>query len=126
MCIEDRAIDDVDEITVQTGLNMLCDLGYSKSSIRKVQIVLNQAFNKAIKNHLMGENPVTDTYIPYDAGERDIKPLTRSEQAIVERSCYEDLHGLLMIFLIRVFTYGKAKQSMGSGQFRCCRYVSRS
>ena len=81
-CIVDQELGDINELTVQTGLNFLCDLGYSKSTIRKAQIVLNQSFKKAIKNNYISGNSVIDTYIPYGAVEKDIRPLTREEQVL--------------------------------------------
>ncbi|WMJ24328.1 site-specific integrase [Paludicola sp. MB14-C6] len=103
VCIENKPLNLITELDIQSGLNILSDLGYSKSTIKKAQIVLNQAFNKAIRNYQLTrvtENPVVGTYIPIEAGEKDVLPLTREEQSIIEIACYEVLHGLLMLFLL--------------------------
>ncbi len=99
-CIDDCSLDAIVEMDIQLVLNTLCDIGYSRSTIHTAKVALNMAFEKAIKNKLIQDNPVTDTFIPKEAGEKDIIALTQEEQRVVESACYEDLHGILFIFLL--------------------------
>lgn len=99
-CLSDRPLQDLLEVDLQTGLNLLCDMGYSKSSIRKVVIVVHAAYKAAMHNGLANMNPATYVKVPAEAPEKDIRALTLKEQELVEKFCKSDLHGDLILFLL--------------------------
>lgn len=98
--LEDKDIENYIEIELQIALNILNDLGYSKSTIRKVQVVLNQIFNKAKSNSLIDNNVADCLTIPKNAKTKEIHPLTFEQQKIIENAAIDDFNGHLIIFLL--------------------------
>lgn len=97
---EDVLLIDFLEIDAQNTLNKMALMGFAKSSIDKVRIVLRQSYNKAVCNHFALENPCENLFIPCYAKTKEILPLTPSEQRAIEMACYEDFNGHLILFLL--------------------------
>lgn len=98
--IADMPIERVREVDLQQAINQLCDKRYSKSTLHTTIVALNQAFKKACKNLIINNNVCDDLYIPRDAPTKVVEALTISEQFLVEKGCYETLHGEKYRFLL--------------------------
>lgn len=73
---------------------------YSKSTMNKIRMTLQQAFRCAYRLRLISSNPASDLILP-SAQTKEVLPLTQEQQDRVERACEKDVLGHLMIFLLR-------------------------
>ncbi len=89
---------DIDELYLQKLLNE-CAASYSKSTLKKMRIVFNCAFNAAIRNHKCISNPASALTIP-DASEKEVHALTREEEKKVKEAANNDILGHLAIFML--------------------------
>ena len=95
-----KLIREVTEIELQSILNQLREEGYSKSSICKVKLTLQQSMKPAIRLRLINSDPSTYLELP-DAPTKTIEPLTQAQQMSVENCCAELELGHLVVFLLR-------------------------
>lgn len=98
--LPDCSLDSLREMEVQKTLNLLADIGYSRSTLRIFRIVLRKAYEWAIRNQLVTENPIRYVTIPKNASEKGVFPLHREQQERLEAVCRDDLHGDLFLFLL--------------------------
>ena len=98
--LPDRPLDGLREMEAQKTLNLLADIGYSRSTLRIFRIVLNKAYEWAARNQLIAENPIRFVTIPRNASEKEVFPLTPEQQERLEAVCRDDMHGDLFLFLL--------------------------
>lgn len=78
---------------------MMLQKKYSRSTLKKIQIVFKSAYEKAIHNKLCNSNPAYDLIIP-NATVKKIRALTRNEEIAVRAAAKEDPLGFITIFLL--------------------------
>lgn len=93
-----HSIADVREYDLQKLLNDAAKK-YSKSTLKKMQIVFNSAYKKAIHNRICEYNPACCLTIP-DAAVRKVRALTRDEESAVRKAAIEDPLGHIAIFFL--------------------------
>lgn len=92
----------LDELHEEDIQNLLNDIGYeySKSTIRKMIIILKNAYKKGIKNRWCHSNPATELTVPSYASEKDVPALSVFQQQRVEAAAADDQLGDLILFLL--------------------------
>jgi len=98
--VEDKNIDEINEVDITELYTYILVEGYSKSTIRIIKITLTQAFKKAMKHGYINYNPVEDIKIPIDAHEKIVEALTIEEQKKIESAALNDKLGKVIIFLL--------------------------
>lgn len=93
-----RLIGDVREYDLQKLLNDAAKK-YSKSTLKKMQIVFSAAYKKAIHNRICDYNPACCLTIP-DAAVKKVRALTRDEEAAVREAAKGDSLGHIAIFFL--------------------------
>ncbi len=82
--------------------NMINNIGheYSKSTIRKIIIILKNTYKRGIKNKWCYTNPATDLIIPGYASIKEVPALTQFQQQRVEAAAAADPLGDIILFLL--------------------------
>ena len=93
-----RSIEDVKEYDLQKLLNDAAKK-YSKSTLKKMQIVFSAAYKKAILNRICEFNPACCLTIP-EASVKKVRALTREEEIAVRNAAKEDPLGHIAIFFL--------------------------
>lgn len=76
---------------------------YSKSTLKKMKIVFNSSYDKAVHNKLCEDNPAFGLTVP-EAAVKKVRALTRQEEALVRAAAQDDPLGFITIFsLIQEF-----------------------
>jgi integrase len=94
----DLYLSDIDEFYIQKLLNQSA-AKYSKSTLRKMQIVFKNAYNAAIRNNKCTRNPALALTIP-EASEKEIRALTRDEEEMIVAAAINDILGHLALFML--------------------------
>jgi integrase len=94
----DRSIRSVMEYDLQKLLNDAAKK-YSKSTLKKMQIVFKAAYERAISNKICKDNPACGLTIP-DATVKKVRALTRTEETAVRTAAKEDRLGHIAIFFL--------------------------
>jgi len=89
---------DIDEITIQRLLNQSAE-DYAKSTLKKMKIIFNKSYQIAIRNNKCHINPAEYITVP-EGSEKQIRALTRKEEAAVIRAARSDCLGHIVIFLL--------------------------
>lgn len=84
---------------IQQVYNQMYNAGLSTSSIKQVHIALNQAFNQAIQNNYLFQNPCKATTIPKTEPKKS-RALTIAEQNAFVQHCPNTTYGNLFIFAL--------------------------
>lgn len=94
-----KFLDDLCEEDLQ---NMINNIGheYSKSTIRKIIIILKNTYKRGIKNKWCYTNPATDLIIPGYASIKEVPALTQFQQQRVEAAAAADPLGDIILFLL--------------------------
>ena len=84
-----KFLDDLCEEDLQ---NMINNIGheYSKSTIRKIVIILKNTYKRGIKNKWCYTNPATDLIIPGYASIKEVPALTQFQQQRIEAAAADD------------------------------------
>ena len=93
----------LDQLHEEDIQNLLNDIGYeySKSTIRKMIIILKNAYKKGNKNKWCRSNPATDLTVPAYASEKEVPALSVFQQQRVEAAAADDPLGDLVLFLLK-------------------------
>lgn len=99
MNLPNGPITEYSEAQIRLFLNILpSQMNYSKSSIEKVRIILNGAFQTAYRNlHIPYTVPTSGIYIP-KARTKVVKEFTREEQKKIESVCRYEYYGDMILF----------------------------
>ena len=94
-----KFLDDLCEEDLQ---NMINNIGheYSKSTIRKIVIILKNTYKRGIKNKWCYTNPATDLIIPGYASIKEVPALTQFQQQRIEAAAADDPLGDIILFLL--------------------------
>lgn len=84
---EDMLVADIEEEHLQSILNELTRLGYSKSCIDKVRITLNRTIRYAVRIKWLKTLPFFELYTPKIAPVHIVEALTKDDQKRVEKLC---------------------------------------
>ena len=98
---DDTEIQLFDDVQVNALISRLLDKGYSKSTLKKIKIVLNGAYKIAVKKGFTPINPCTETVIPVSAPVKEVYALSHEEQKQVENACKSCALGHIIIFLLK-------------------------
>jgi integrase len=77
----DKKMVDIKPIQIQELINHLVDSKYSYSTVEKIKNILNPAFNVAVINKIIKENPFRGIQMPARL-EKDIRAFSRNEQLL--------------------------------------------
>lgn len=97
---QDKQMDLFEISEIQQSFLVMADMGYSKSQIHQIRVLLSKAFKINNAKTKSVWNPIPDTYIPKEAPEQTIDALTVKEQRDVEEACKTDMYGHLFLFLL--------------------------
>lgn len=92
------SLSEVNELSLQKLLNNSAAI-YSKSTIKKMGMILRVSYNAAIRNKMCIDNPAISLEIP-SASEKLVRPLTLSEEKAVIEAAKKDCLGHIIIFLL--------------------------
>ena len=95
-----KPLKDITEIDLQGILNQLHEDHYSKSSICKAKLTLQQCMKPAVRLRLINSDPSIYLELP-DAPTKIIESLTQAQQMSVENCCAGLELGHLVVFLLR-------------------------
>ncbi len=73
--------------------------GLSTSTIKKVHITLNQAFDQAIKNEMLYGNPCNSVTVPKSMKKKSVA-MSEEEQHIFMTNCPNTAYGNFFIFAL--------------------------
>lgn len=96
--LNSMSISDAEEFFLQKILNDAAKK-YSKSTIAKMRIVLKNAFDRAVHNHLCDSNPALYLNVP-EATVKEVRALTPDEEETVIKAAKKDALGHIVIFLL--------------------------
>ncbi len=93
-----KPICDIREYELQRFLNDAAKK-YSRSTVKKMQMVFRLAIRKAIHNKLCTDNPAESLTLP-EASVKKVRALTRSEETVIRLAAKEDSLGHITLFLL--------------------------
>lgn len=103
MYCEDVSVADIEEDFLQNGLNKLAFSVFSKSTIHKARLVMNNAVLYAVRIKWIKHPPLMKLYIPKIAPTKQVDALSKEEQAAVEDFCNvpdNSKYGHITLFLL--------------------------
>lgn len=96
-------VSEIEEEFLQNGINNMAKEGYSKSTIHKARLVMNNSMMYAVRIKWLKRPPMMKLYIPKIAPTVKVDALTKADQERVETLCRtpgKTKYGYITLFLL--------------------------
>lgn len=91
---------EMDTIQAQKILNGL-EFKFAKSTLNSMRVVFHESMQRACEIHALHALPLGRLMVPKQAAVKQVRAMTRAEQAAVEEAAETELLGYLAIFFLR-------------------------
>lgn len=97
--LEEMPLRQMNSLYAQQILNGLADQ-YSKSTLNSLRVILHESMQAASENSALDVQPLGKLRIPENAAVKEVRALTRTEQAEVEEAAQRILLGHITLFFL--------------------------
>ena len=91
---------EMDTIQAQKILNGL-EFKFAKSTLNSMRVVFHESMQRACEIHALHALPLGRLMVPKQAAVKQVRAMTRAEQATVEEAAETDLHGDIVLFFLQ-------------------------